>query len=435
MGKDKILKILISVIVCVFFAVPVLGATETIYPLLNLPFGQTLILTSDSTLVDFTIYFYALFVGIGTVVLFAVVVWSGLGMIISSGNPAKFQSAKNRILGAGIGLIVLFLSYLILNAISPSLIKPKNIEITCDTAEVPVCVERVVKTEGEKDRTLIEMSFDTSPDLGLKTGEMIAIKRYNGLKEIWGYSGTNWTGTAALLYKDNNPATKEELDNPLPHAILIDSAIQSVKVFLKASGFYLYESENSAPQYLNRSDSELNFSGSVEIINKQKENIKYYGVGFGKSGYNDYGVANSISAPFSCLIIDQDGAVPSISSLMLFQNNYFPSSDSAGEVVFYNTIKCGVGKFEVKNCPVPFLKQFSNQIKSINEVCPEWQGEKILSFRITGSAGVVLFGGSNICKYWDNNVVDESGNCIGYDNFLVTQFPQNFLIIPFSKKL
>lgn len=441
MKNSKIFTILINVTIFTFFALPVLAAVEMVYPSISLPFGKTLTLNNDSTTAEFAVYFYSLFVGMATVAAFVVIVWAGLEMVISSGNTEKFRRAKAKILGALVGLIVMFSSYIVLNAISPELLKPKDTAISCDKLPISVCVERLNKSEEGKDKISVEMSFETRADLGLKDTETLTIKKFDGLKEVWGYSGLNWTGTAKLLYKDINSATKEEMNNPLLQPIAIDSTVQSVKVFLKGPGFYFYESLNSAPKYIDRSYSDLSngeepsVSGSIEIINNQKENIRYYGVAFGKSGYNDYGVANAISSPSKCLIVDKDKTVSVINSLLLFQGSYSQSEQTAGEIIFYNTIKCGLGASQVKTCAVPIAKSFSSEIKPIGMACSDWGGEKVLSMRITGPAGVALFTNSNVCKYWDKDIVDESGNCIGYDNFLINQSPQSFLIIPYDKKI
>ena len=125
----------------------------------------------------------------------------------------------------------------------------------------------------------------------------------------------------------------------------------------------------------------------------------------------------------------------------MFQGNYNLNYKETGKITFYNNVKCGIGEMQVKECPVSVTDSIlygpggRSTPMNINIVCPDWKQEKILSFRIDGPEAVVLFGNGETCKYWDKDIVDKEGNCIGYDNFLVKQNPQSFIIIPYNKKL
>ncbi|MFA5087022.1 MAG: pilin [Candidatus Paceibacterota bacterium] len=450
MKKNKTIKFLVFLSFCLIWASPALAAVEIVYPPINLPFGQTLTLNNESTLAEAVIYFYSLFAAVAAIIVFTIIVWAGLEMVISSGNAGKFSAAKKRILGAIVGLVVLASSYIILNAISPMLIKPKNVELNCDTTPLPVCAEFLTKTPEGKEKVSIEMNVITKGRLDLQPGETLTIKRFSGLKEVWGYSKPDWAEGEQLLYRDENPLTQETLDNPLLSPIVITPAIKSIKIFPKVPGFYLYKTENSAPVFFDRSRNDLNSAGGqIEIIDNFKNNEMYHGIAFNQVNYNNYGKPSAFSSSGSrCYVInpltwkDTLMKVPFAKSIMMFSVGSKDSlrdraSEELGELVFYNTVNCGQGDIQARACTYRPAYGESWKSKSINQVCPEWQGEKILSFRITGSYGVVLTdsAANDSCKYWDKDVASVSDNCIGYDNFLITQKPQNFFVIPYNNKL
>jgi len=57
-------------------------------------------------------------ISIGSVILFLVLVWGGIDIMISAGNPEKIKSGKAKITSSIIGFIVLVLSYLIVKLIA-----------------------------------------------------------------------------------------------------------------------------------------------------------------------------------------------------------------------------------------------------------------------------------------------------------------------------
>lgn len=69
---------------------------------------------------------YRFALGIGGLLVFIMVVWGGIEYTISAGNTALVSDAKNRIFQAIYGLLLLSLSYIILNTINPSLVSLKE---------------------------------------------------------------------------------------------------------------------------------------------------------------------------------------------------------------------------------------------------------------------------------------------------------------------
>ena len=55
-----------------------------------------------------------------------VVIWAGFLYMTSGGNPETTKTAKEYLTGAVIGIALIFLSYLILNTLSPQLVNPTS---------------------------------------------------------------------------------------------------------------------------------------------------------------------------------------------------------------------------------------------------------------------------------------------------------------------
>jgi hypothetical protein len=89
------------------------------------PMGTNL--TSCSTLPQLVKYTYEWGILIGGLIAFFSLILSGFQYLTSIGDPQKIKDARNRIMGALGGLILLLGSWLILDTINPDLTKFKNI--------------------------------------------------------------------------------------------------------------------------------------------------------------------------------------------------------------------------------------------------------------------------------------------------------------------
>ncbi|HOS88158.1 MAG TPA: hypothetical protein PLG37_01615, partial [Candidatus Pacearchaeota archaeon] len=78
---------------------------------------------SDTEGMNFFIYLYNLLVYCGGIIAVIVIIYQGIRFLISQGNVAKTSLAKDRIKSALLGLVILFGSYLILQAVNPELTK------------------------------------------------------------------------------------------------------------------------------------------------------------------------------------------------------------------------------------------------------------------------------------------------------------------------
>lgn len=94
------------------------SALELTYP--DIPGAPAL---NDSTdineLVAWLYYFIVMVAGLAA---FVMLIWGGFQYITSAGNPSAIGDAKDRIFNAVFGLILIFASYIILQAINPELL-------------------------------------------------------------------------------------------------------------------------------------------------------------------------------------------------------------------------------------------------------------------------------------------------------------------------
>lgn len=73
------------------------------------------------SLQEFARYIYHLSLIIGAIIAFGLFVYGGFLYLISVGRPAKMSEAKDRMLSAILGLLILFGSYVILSTLDPTL--------------------------------------------------------------------------------------------------------------------------------------------------------------------------------------------------------------------------------------------------------------------------------------------------------------------------
>lgn len=85
-------------------------------------FGDYYLERTTTTLPDFVRYIFYFFIIAGGIIALVLIVIAGLRYVSSYGDPGKLQGAKDMIYSALLGLVVLLVSFLILNTISPKLI-------------------------------------------------------------------------------------------------------------------------------------------------------------------------------------------------------------------------------------------------------------------------------------------------------------------------
>lgn len=155
------------------------GKLEVSWP--NSPMGTSL--NDDSKLVDLIKYLYEWGISLGGFAAFIALIIAGFQYLTSAGNAGKMKDAMDRIKSAGLGLVLLFGSFLILNTINPQLTELKM-------PTIPSGSSGATAVEAEK------------VDLPTKECESVTL-----------FSGTNYDNPFTTLYgpKDQEKTLSQEV--------------------------------------------------------------------------------------------------------------------------------------------------------------------------------------------------------------------------------
>lgn len=78
----------------------------------------------ETLLPDYISYIYQLLISISGIAIFAAAFMTGVKMMISIGKPYEWQKAKKDLTRIGVGVLIIFFSYLIIKTINPEIISP-----------------------------------------------------------------------------------------------------------------------------------------------------------------------------------------------------------------------------------------------------------------------------------------------------------------------
>ncbi|MFA5087023.1 MAG: hypothetical protein WC470_01825 [Candidatus Paceibacterota bacterium] len=440
---NKNIKYLFSSVAVILFCLcQTVLAVEIKYPEI---FGQKI--TDQTTTAGFTVYFFTLAIALGAVVVFCVMVSAGLDFVMAGGEPTKISGAKKKIMGAFIGLILLYSSYLLLKTINPELLNPKVSTMSCEellenegTKNVPVCVDHVKIVE-EKETRYSEMTLESSNNLILEENEKVVIFKYDNVKEIWVFPSPYYKGKATKIYDYKKSIFPIEITSTE------EKPIKSFKIIMHQEGFYFYDGagftvEDGTGPIFSASPisdfSNVNFDNKTKSIDVvapryEKEQIMPMGILFPEPKYRgicavaESGVISDLKDKETYIYDDEAPkfGYGSLSSVIIFTtkiNNSTTVDKSMGTVIFYNTKNCGQNTGQQDeldeetqeipaNCEVQIAPTFAALEKLISASCPKLS--TIRSFRINGdSGGVVIRNANQRCQYWNLNDVAGSGNCL-----------------------
>ena len=86
------------------------------------PSFQNFSLTLNMPLNEIVAWFYYFIIGVAGLAAFVMLVTGGVKYLTSAGNPSAIGDAKDRIKSALLGLLIILMSWLILQVINPDLI-------------------------------------------------------------------------------------------------------------------------------------------------------------------------------------------------------------------------------------------------------------------------------------------------------------------------
>ncbi len=78
---------------------------------------------------DLVVWAYYGIITFSTAAAFGMIIWGGMEYITSFGNLSKMSSGKEKIENAVIGLLIILISYLILQTINPQLLVMPQVQI------------------------------------------------------------------------------------------------------------------------------------------------------------------------------------------------------------------------------------------------------------------------------------------------------------------
>ena len=451
-----------------FLAFALLGFVNTAFALeMQYPeiFGHKV--TNASEGVEFLAYAFYFVIALGAVIVFCVLVSAGIDMVMAGGEASKITSARNKIMGSFIGLIILFCSYLILNTIDSNLTTIKLKQLNCDNSMsgLEVCVD-ITKKQGDMYKKYSQIFLSSMADAGLLEGEKIEIKKYNNLKEVWTFPEKEYQGIGTKIFdsRTNKEFPKE-----------ITSLVKSYKIIPYQEGIYFYDQTDFnikegaiAPLFTTTSVADFisfNFDNKTQSIDIgaprwEKEKIMPSAVLFPEPRYRGVcTMVEQLSTDLDKLGISsytsgQKFGKNQVSSAIIFTTKFSFSTafdDSLGKVIFYNTKNCGQSEVDKEEgeevvgekpaeCPIQIAAGDGAFEQLISAACP--QISTIRSFRIDGaSGGVVVRNANQRCQYWTIDDVDgKKGNCIAnietsdvFNPALGGIKPISFMVFPINK--
>lgn len=353
-------------------------------------------ITEDSTFSEFVVYYFNLFLIVGIVAATIVLITAGINFLISRGDLYRRNNAKRMITGAVVGLIVLFGSFVILNALNPSstsqFIEPEStasdgIYLIRQDGEKLLAYRDIVKTE--KNFTGIE--WLSSPE---------------DLPAIYVYAEENFKGVPVEI--------KNGGSSPVSQG-------SSVAFLWKTAGVYLYDGTNyqlskkSAPSPVKFDQPSLgdssfdNITQSIKIT-QPEEGSSFGAVLFSESDYR--GACSWILGDTPDLSQARgEENNPALGNNILSSLILLKTVSGSPTAVFYNRADCQYVQEDPrsKKCNVSLV----NKTEDFIDYCPDFEGD-VLSFTLSEGAGVLLKSENGQCQFFKRQKPQECVSLIKY---------------------
>jgi len=408
---------------------------------MDYPIIAGITISEQTTAAEYIVYFFNLSVGIGAFIAVIVVVLAGIDWMTAGDNSSKITSAKGRIKNTLFGIAILMGCYLMLDAINPSL---KNIKI--DTLSCTDGIKVSVKDDKNKvsDVCVSESTGDIAYDI-LATKNWYISK--DVVDRVWIYSDPNFGGkpTAVSYGGSINGAKAIYFETKKQGAYLYND-----KGFTLSSGIPFFVSGNIPNMVDYNYDNKANSLKFIDPPNTTlSESVFHHAIVFEDPNYR--GKCSFSGGSVTDLGVPQGGYYPSpignnaLSSLVFFKIYGDESKNGQGTIQFFSASNCGGKTCTAKISSNPTPKPISESSNCGTELA----GEDVMSFKITGSFGLVLISDSGKCQYWGLNDI-KRGTCfsklVGEDIFtavtcgipgisnIVCDRPKSFMAFPVDEK-
>jgi hypothetical protein len=355
---------------------------------------------------EYVKYIFNFSIIITGVVAFWVLVSSGFTILTSPDQTETIKSAKNKMIGAFVGIVFLLGSYLLLTTINPNFFS-----LSLNPLK-PATGIYLYNSKGEKDyipQSTPKITFDAN------TLEFLSTK--DELSVVFAYTGENYQGS--WLRIEN---TKSSQDETLKAGVFSPKSIYFV---WNKPGVYLYPETDfkGRPIYVNSNTlnlSNFDFNDKAKSIQfKSSGNDNYYAAvlftdnGFqGKCGFTWQSNTSNLSSPEAGNYRPATSpiGINTLSSLVV--SNFTMAMggaevQKAGKVAFYDDIDCKGNSYTVDvYSDGPKIVGEGDISNILFEKSKKPIYENILSFRVLdGKAGVVLTTESGLkgkCQYFAN---------------------------------
>ena len=431
-------------------------AIENTYPEIKLLDGTVYVINETSTFVDYVSYAFMMIIGIGAIILLVVFIWAGVNFIMAGGEPGKISKAREMIMNGFIGMIILLSAYWILTTINPGII--------VDNPNLNVCsMGGIVLTITDGTKTTDKCINESNKNLDIK-GTITAARweyDYGGVKEVWAFSGKDFTGTSTAIFQDGTSGCEVPALIPVGTAISIPSGTKSIYIIPRLRGFYFYDKTNyginqelpfyvgksvnniSASRYSfdNKASSFTSVCSESKVVESPSGAKTYYynepkAIVFDNANYS--GTCSLLYSPRSdslnTPLEDPDKTYSryignnKVSSIIVYNVDTETSGNpDQGRIILYNSLGCNKGDSTQHSiCEININKHQSYTINMKNKTanfggfptgpgCADWDGSSdIQSIEIPdGKGAVVVIGNNGTCAYFDGSNLSQEGNCIG----------------------
>ncbi|MFA6252370.1 MAG: pilin [Candidatus Paceibacterota bacterium] len=218
----------------------------------NWPVIAGLSIKSDSGIGDVARYFLTLSTAVGSIIMFGMIIKGGFDFMNAGGSMEKISSAKTKMIGSAIGMIILLGVFIILNNINPALVSPMDVETDC-----PMGIRRKVTTKYKDDKgkdqektSYLCYNTDQADIMKDMTGDDVSYEDLGStyplcmLREVIIFSEKDYKGEKKVIFKDNDPTNE---DCPSANEIKLGNA-NSARIVMKKNGIYLYGRSSFMPE-------------------------------------------------------------------------------------------------------------------------------------------------------------------------------------------
>ncbi|TFG35924.1 MAG: hypothetical protein E4H47_00195 [Parcubacteria group bacterium] len=352
-----------------------MSALETEYP----EMGGTQV-SSSTSFPQYVSYLFNFSLGLAGIIAFGIIVFSGIKILTSPDQADTIKDARTKIIGALLGIVILFSTYLILTAINPGILGGKLTDVKPTTG--------VYLTDiNGKDHYIANSSTDVGfVATGIKfispPSELSAVYNETDVKTEnpqQSFSGRSiyflWNKPGIYLYPEVN-----YVGRPL-YLNTSASSLTSYNFNDKASSLQFKNSSSTAassglcePTYAALLFTEDAYKGQCDFLYNPQIEVK------------DLSVKYLYFPPIG---------IKKLSSFYLFKNYYCPHPGNlvnAGNVTFYDRIDCKGNKFSepITAQDSVYKGEITDRFDGSFDGTRDPVESNILSFEINGNFGVIL---------------------------------------------